>query len=244
MAGHSHFHNIKHKKGRADTIRGKVFSKLSKLITICAKDRGGDITTNSQLRLVIEKAKEANMPKENIEKAIKKGTGEIKSEKMDILNFEILGANGIGFIVEAITDNKNRTTSQIKVIVNKNNFKFAGEGAVKWMFEYKGIIEIENIPNDKQEDVEMIIIDSGADDFIWYKNEEGFNNLNIYTQADALELVKTKIESSNLKVKNPKLGWKAKELIEVKEKNEAKIIKFLEDLNDNDDVQEIYFNFI
>lgn len=245
MAGHSHFHNIKHKKGRADAARGKIFSRLSKMITVCARDRGGDIATNSQLRLVIEKAKAANMPKENIEKAIKKGTGEIKSEIIEKSTFEIIGPDGAGFMVEIMTDNKNRTISQVKVIASKNGFNFAGEGSIKWMFEYNGIIEIQNISSKNKEDFEMKIIDAGADDFVWYENEEGLNDINIYTEIDNLEQVKNNLETAGLGIKDSKLGWKAKEIIEIKkEKDREKIIKFLEELNNNDDVQEIYFNLI
>ncbi len=253
MAGHSHFHNIKHKKGRADAARSRLFSRLSKIITICAREHGEDVIANSQLRLAIEKAKVANMPKDNIERAIKKGTGGLgaNSEKIETITFEILGPEGTGFIVETITDNKNRTTSQIKTITNKNGFKLAGEGSAKWMFSQNGIIEIEDISNDKKEEIELIIIESGAEDFIWYKNEENLNNNNvsIYTKIEDLEKVKNKIEpiitTLALKIKDSKIGWKAKELIEIKkEENVKKITKFLEELNENDDVQEIYFNFI
>lgn len=244
MAGHSHFQNIKYKKGRADAARGKIFSRLSKMITVCARDGGGDISTNSQLRLAIEKAKAANMPKDNIEKAVKKGTGEIKSERIESSNFEILGPDGSGFILEVLTDNKNRTISQVKIIANKNGLNFAGEGSVKWMFDHSGIIEIENIQTNQKEDIEINIIEAEADDFVWYENEEGSNNLNIYTKIESLEKVKKNIESLGLKIKDSKVGWKAKELIEIKdEKAVEKITKFLEQIEDNDDVSEVYFNF-
>lgn len=244
MAGHSHFHNIKHKKGRADAMRGKVFSRLSKMITVCARERGGDVTANSQLRLVIEKAKNANMPKDNIERAIKKGAGEIKSEKIETIILEVLGPSGAGFIIEAITDNKNRTNSDLKVIINKNGFNLAGEGAVKWMFDHSGIIEVERIANDKKEEVEMIAIEAGAEDFIWYNGENNLQNINIYTKKEELELVKDKIVAAGIEIKEFKLGWKAKELIKIKKENVKKITDFLEELNENDDVQEIYFNFV
>ncbi len=245
MAGHSHFHNIKHKKGRADVARGKIFSKLSKMITVCAKDRGGDINTNSQLRLAVEKAKDANMPKINVENAIKKGTGEIKANNIESLSYEVIGPLGSGFIIEIITDNKNRTTSEIKNIVNKIGLNFANTGSVKWMFEYSGIIEIEDILDGKKKEAELNLIEADADDLFWYKNEEERNNIIVYVKIENLEEIKKKIEIYGFKIKDSKLGWKAKEVIKIiEEKEREKIIKFLEELNDNDDVSEIYFNFV
>lgn len=137
MSGHSHWSSIKHKKGTADAKRGKLFSKISRLISVAAKEKGGDPNGNPKLRLAIEKAREANMPKDNIERAIKKGTGEIEGVKMEEVIYEAYGPAGIAIIIEGITDNKNRTLSEVKHILSKFNGKLAQVGSVKYMFDFQ-----------------------------------------------------------------------------------------------------------
>ena len=139
MSGHSHWASIKHQKGIADAKRGQAFSKITRLITIAAKN-GKDPATNPKLRIVIEQAKELNMPKENVERAILKGSGELAGENLEEVLFEAFGPGGAALIIEGITDNKNRTNGDIKQILNQNNGKLAGEGAVRWLFERKGLI--------------------------------------------------------------------------------------------------------
>ncbi len=136
MSGHSHYKSIKYQKAIADVKRGRVFSKLAKEISIAARE-GGDPTTNPKLRVAIEKARSVNLPNENIERAIKRGTGELAGEKLEEVLFEAYGPGGIAIIIEGITDNKNRTLGEIKQILNQNGGKLVGEGAVKWMFERK-----------------------------------------------------------------------------------------------------------
>lgn len=137
MSGHSHYATIKHKKALSDAKRSKLFSKLSSLISIAAREKGKDIETNPKLRLAVEKAREANMPSDNIERAIKKGTGELEGQKLEEFLFEAYGPGGVAIIIEGITDNKNRTLSEIKQIMNQNNGKLVGPGGVAWMFERK-----------------------------------------------------------------------------------------------------------
>lgn len=137
MSGHSHAKTILHKKQITDAKRGKIFSKLSREISIAAREKGADPETNSALRMVIEKAREFNMPKENIERAIKKGTGELKGDALENIIFEAYGPGGIAIIIEGITDNKNRALSEIKQILNQNGGKLVGVGGVSWMFERK-----------------------------------------------------------------------------------------------------------
>lgn len=137
MSGHSHFASIKHKKEITDQKRGKIFSKLSRQISVAAREKGGETSTNPALKVAIERAKEFNLPKENIERAIKKGTGELEGAKLESVLFEAYGPGGIAIIIEGITDNKNRTLGEIKQILNQNGGKLAGEGAVRWMFERK-----------------------------------------------------------------------------------------------------------
>ncbi|MFC1700824.1 YebC/PmpR family DNA-binding transcriptional regulator [Patescibacteria group bacterium] len=137
MSGHSHWSTIKHKKGTMDAKRGKIFSKISRLISIAAKEKGGDPDSNPQLRMAIEKAREANMPKDNIIKAIKKGTGELEGDKIEQIIYEAYGPSGIAIIIEGITDNKNRTLSEIKHILSIFGGKLAQVGSVKYMFDYQ-----------------------------------------------------------------------------------------------------------
>lgn len=135
MSGHSHFKTIKYKKGAADAKRGNVFSKMSREITITAKEGGGDVNFNAKLRMAVERAKEFNMPKENIERAIKKGTGQLPGETLENIILEAYGPGGTAIIIEGITDNKNRALGEIKKILIQNNSKLVGEGGVQWMFE-------------------------------------------------------------------------------------------------------------
>jgi YebC/PmpR family DNA-binding regulatory protein len=230
MSGHSHWATIKHGKEANDKKRSKIFSKMSLLITLAAKT-GGDPDMNPSLRLVIDRAKKENMPKDNIERAIKRGTGELVGETLEEFTFEAYGPEKSAIIITGITTNTNRVLNEIKIILNSNNAKMATEGSVKWQFEEKGIIVIK--PEDKEK-AELKIIDSGAEDF----SEQG-EMLEIYTAPASLDTVKTNIEKDfNIEAAN--LGWVAKEEVQVE--NIEKIGKLLSALDDNDDVQEVYTN--
>lgn len=238
MSGHSHFKSIKHQKGIADAKRGQAFSKMARVITVAAKERGGDPTTNSKLRLAIEQAHSFRMPKENIERAVKRGTGELTGEKLEEVVFEAFGPGGIAIIIEGITDNKNRALGEIKQILNQNGGKLAGEGSVKWLFEKKGAIIINakiQMSNVKKEDLELTAIEAGAEDIYWHDDL-----LDVYTKPEDLELVKKNLEQKNIKIESVSLDWAAKEMIEVKEKTACQ--KLFEALDENDAVQEIYSN--
>lgn len=240
MSGHSHWSTIKRAKGLADAQRGRVFSKMARLITIAARD-GGDPDLNPKLKETIQRAKEFNMPAANVDRAIKRGTGELTGGELYEVVFEAYGPGRIAIIIEGITDNKNRTLAGIKQILNQNNGKLAGEGSVKWMFERKGIvaanvkIQMSNVK--EKEDVELKVIDAGAEDFAWQGDF-----LEVYTKAEELEKVKKKLESSGIKIETSNLGWIAKEEIELSEKEKTSAEKLFEALDENDDVQEIYSN--
>lgn len=161
MSGHSHFKTVAATKNANDAKKGKIFSKMGRVITIAAKEKGGDPTKNPQLKAVIEKAKEFNMPKENIERAIKKGTGELAGEALEEVAFEGLGQGGIAVIIEGITDNKNRTLGEIKGILGQYEGKMAGEGSVRWMFDRKGLV-IVNIEGKPKEELELLAIEAGG----------------------------------------------------------------------------------
>lgn len=235
MSGHSHAKTVKHTKDAAGQKRGQVFSKLSAAITIAAKD-GGDPNMNSKLRMTIDKAKKANMPSDNIEKAIKRGTGEIEGEILEEFTFEAYGPAKSALIINGITSNKNRALGGVKMILNQHNAKMAETGSVKWQFENKGIIIINTGDKDK-ETTELKVIDAGAQDISW----QGEGVLEIYAMPEDLDNVKKNIEKE-FQMESVLLGWVAKEEIELDEKGKQSIKKLIEALDDNDDVQEIYSN--
>lgn len=235
MSGHSHWSSIKHQKATADQKRGKVFSKLSREISVAAREKGGSPESNPSLKIAIERAKKFNMPKDNIERAIKKGTGELEGAKLESITLEAYGPGGIALIIKGITDNKNRTLSEIKQVLNQHNGKLANEGSVKWLFERKGVITLE--PQDEnKEDLELKVIEAGAEDVHWYDNI-----LDVYTKPEELEQVKKKLEEE-FKIDTASLDWIAKEEIETDQKTKESCEKLFEVLDENDAVQEIYSN--
>jgi len=234
MAGHSHWKNVKRTKDSESKKRSLAFSKIGRVISLAAKEGGGEIEKNPTLKNIIEKAKKMNIPKENIEKAIKKGTGELKNDLQEFI-FESYGPGGIAIIIEGITDNINRTYAEFKRIITQYNGKIAEPGSVKWMFDRKGLIKLKYQKN--VESVEMIIIDSGAQDF---EKENG--NFIVYTDPEDLDRVKNYIESKNLEIDLSFLSWKAKDKIKIENSDKEKLIKLLENLSDNEDVQKIYSN--
>ena len=239
MSGHSHWSTIKRKKGASDVEKGKIFSKLAREITIAAREKGSDPKTNPALRLALEKAKEFNLPKENIERAIKRGTGEIAKVKLERITIEAFGPAGIAIIIEGITDNKNRTYSEIKQILNKNNGKWADPGSVKWLFERKGVVTIEDKETlEDKEDLELKAIEAGAEDLYWHDE----NTLDVYTKIEDLEKVKENLRNQGVKIGPASLDWVAKNEIELEEKDKKSCQKLFEALDENGAVQEIYSN--
>lgn len=236
MSGHSHFKTVAATKNANDAKKGKIFSKMARVITIAVKEKGPDVSSNVQLKAAIEKAKEFNMPKENIERAIKKGTGELAGETLEGVSLEAFGPGGIALIIEGITDNKNRTISEVKGILGQFNGKMAGEGAVRWMFERKGVITVDAQEKTKEE-VEVLAIESGADDF-----KQQNNLFSIYTKPDDLETVKKSLEGKELKIERSSLDWVPKEEVELEEKDKEQVKKLFEALDDNDAIQDIYYN--
>jgi YebC/PmpR family DNA-binding regulatory protein len=236
MSGHSHYHSIKHKKGRADEARGRAFSKMARVIIVAAREGGGDPASNAKLRMAIEEAKTINMPKDNIERAIKRGTGALAGEKLEQVTFEAYGPGGIAIIIEGITDNKNRTLGEIKQILTQHNGKLAGGGSVKWLFERKGTIVVSG-EQKPEEELEMQIIEAGAEDTYWHEDL-----LDVYTKPEDLEKVKKNLEEKEIKIDSTSLDWVAKEMIEVEEKEKQACQKLFEALDENDAVQDIYSN--
>lgn len=236
MSGHSHWATVKHTKGAADAKRSKAFSKMARVIIISAKEGGSDPDANSKLRTAIEQAKALNMPKDKIERSIKKGTGELEGGRLESITLEAYGPNNIAIILEGITDNKNRTLGEIKKVLNQYHGKLAGEGSVKWLFERKGTMTVNNEQRTmNKEELEMDAIEAGAEDI---KEQDNF--IEIYTKPDELEKVKKGLEEKNIKIESSSLDWVAKKLIEAESKESLE--KLFEALNDNDDIQNIYSN--
>ena len=231
MSGHSHFRTVMHKKGLADAKRSQMFSKLAKELTVAAKEGGTDLQANPRLRTVIEKAKAANMPADNIERALKKATGEDAGRLEEVL-LEAYGPGGVAILIAAITDNKNRTLGEVKQILQKNQGKMVEGGAVRWLFERRGVATIENAPKD----LELFAIEAGAEDLFWRDH-----TLDIYTDPSALNSLKARLEEKNVRV-TASIDWVPKERINPSEKDTQAAEKLFEALDDQDDVQDMYAN--
>ena len=236
MSGHSHFKTVAATKNANDAKKGKIFSKMARVITIAVKEKGQDTTSNIQLKAAIEKAKEFNMPKENIERAIKKGAGELVGENLEEVSFEGFGPGGISIVIEGITDNKNRTLGEVKGILGQYGGKMAGEGSVKWMFKRRGSIVI-NCGDKQKEELELMAIEIGAQDT--KKREQ---SLEIYTEPEDLERIKKALEEKGLKIESVSLDWVPDEEISITDKERESIKKLFEALDENDAIQNIYSN--
>ena len=230
MSGHSHFHNIKLKKGAEDAKKSKLFSKLSKEISVAVRDGGPDITFNPKLRSIVDKAKGLNMPNDSIDKAVKRGSGELEGATFEEFLMEAYGPDNMAILIEGITDNKNRSINEIKLLVSQKGGKMVNEGAIKWMFERRGVIGITEITS--KEDAELLVIEAGAEDILWEED-----NLIVYTKPEEMENVKKSLES--LKVDFANLEWVAKEKISA---DEERCSSFIEAIEDHDDVSNVYTN--
>lgn len=233
MSGHSKWNKIHRQKGATDAKRGALFTKLGKAITVAAKLGGGDLDTNFRLRLAIEKAKAANMPNDNIEKAIKRGTGELDGGPIESATYEGFGPNNIAVIIDCLTDNRNRTSSDIKHIFSKHNGSLGGPNSVSWMFEQKGVIKVDQL-TDK---FELELIDSGAQDI--KKIDDG---IEIYTNVKNLKKVSDFLETKKIKVESAEIEWLPKEKKIIDKQQQNAIEKFFDDLDDNEDVNDYYSN--
>tara|TARA_Y100000590_G_C15433214_1_gene906013 strand:+ start:104 stop:817 length:714 start_codon:yes stop_codon:yes gene_type:complete len=235
MSGHSKWSTIKRKKGAADAKRGAVFTRLSKDITLAARDNGGDPTMNPSLRLAIKKAKSSNMPSANIDKAIKKGTGDLPGIRYDDFIYEGYGPNGVAIIIEVLTDNKNRTFPEIKSIMAKNGGSLGESGCVNWMFEKKGSIIV---PHDVSEDIILEILDMDIEDF---NEEEEFYEVII--KPENFNKISEKLEKKGIEI-DGQISLSPKNTVSVSSEDSNKIIKLLELIEEQEDVQKVHSNFI
>lgn len=241
MSGHSHWAGIKHKKEIADKKRGKLFSKLARVITVAAREGGGDPAMNPRLRDAIADAKSFNLPKDNIERAVKKGTGELAGEAIETVTYEAFGPQNVPLIIETITDNRNRTLGDIKTILTKHGGKLASEGNARWMFDQKGVMRINREPAEgrSREDIELLAIDAGADDVRW---QDSILEIRV-NDPRALASLEESLKTAGLVPESSRVEWAAKEEREIRDEKERKTLEALfEALDEHDDVQEIYSN--
>ncbi|MBP2072602.1 MULTISPECIES: YebC/PmpR family DNA-binding transcriptional regulator [Thermoanaerobacterium] len=236
MSGHSKWANIKHKKEKMDAQKGKIFTKLTKDIIMAAKE-GGDPETNSKLRDAIEKAKANNLPNDNIQRAIKKGTGELSGGNLEEVIYEGYGPAGSAIIVEALTDNKNRTAGDVRHIFDRSGGSLGSSGCVAWMFDKKGLITIEKNENIDEDELAMLVIDAGADDF----SSDG-DEYEILTAPSNFQAVKDAIKSAGYEISSAEITMIPQNTVKLSDSDYEKFEKFIEKLEENDDVQEIYHN--
>ncbi|MCX8081903.1 MAG: YebC/PmpR family DNA-binding transcriptional regulator [bacterium] len=237
MSGHSKWHSIKHKKMATDAKRGKMFTKLIREIMMAAKTGGGNPDTNPRLRMVIDKAKSFNMPNDNIQRAIKKGLGEEGGVQLEQVTYEGYAPGGVAVYVEVLTDNKNRSASEIRSIFSKHNGNLGGAGSVSWIFERKGVISVSK-DKAKEDELLEIILEAGAEDM----KTEG-DIYEITTPSENFDSVKKALSDRNIQINDATITFVPKNTVRVEGKTAEQVLKLLEALEDHDDVQGAYANF-
>ncbi len=238
MSGHSKWSTIKHKKGAADAKRGKIFTRILKEMTVAARMGGGDPGGNPRLRAAIAEAKANNMPKDNIERAIKRGTGEIEGVTYEELTYEGYGPGGVALMVEAMTDNTNRTTPEIRHMFEKHGGNLGTPGSVRFQFERKGYFAVERSAVGEDKLME-IVLEAGADD-LQADDPETFE---VYTAPENFEAVRQALESNKIATVEAKLGQIPSNYVTLDEAKAKQMIRLLEVLDDHEDVQNVYSNF-
>jgi YebC/PmpR family DNA-binding regulatory protein len=236
MSGHSKWSTIKHKKAVTDARRGKLFTRLAREITVAARMGGGDPDTNFGLRLAIDKAKSANMPKDNIERAIKRGTGELKGEELYEVTYEGYAPNGVAVLVKVLTDNKNRTVADIRRILTRQGGTMAEAGAVAWQFDRKGYIAI--APDGIDEDtVFEIAVEAGADDIVF-----GDDLIEVYADIENFQAVRQALEEAGIPFETAEMSMIPKTTLQLGEKETLRVMGVIDALEDLDDTQQVYSN--
>lgn len=237
MSGHSKWSKVKHVKAVVDAKRGKMFTKIIKEITVAARAGGGDPDGNPRLRSAILAAKQANMPADNTKRAIQKGTGELPGVAYDEITYEGYGPGGIALLVEVVTDNKNRTVSEIRHVFSKHGGNMGEAGCVAWMFHKKGSIVVDKAAATEEKLME-IALDAGADDI-----QDDGSNFEILTPPDAFEKVTTALAAGNIPVAHAEVAMVPQTYIKVTGKEAQQILKMVDALEDEDDVQHVWANF-
>ncbi|MFC2166841.1 YebC/PmpR family DNA-binding transcriptional regulator [Acidobacteriota bacterium] len=237
MSGHSKWASIKHKKAATDAKRGKIFTKFIRELSIAARMGGGDPDINPRLRKAISDSKAVNMPADNIKRAIQKGTGQLEGVSYEELSYEGYGPGGVAIYLETMTDNKNRTVSELRHIFSKNGGNMGESGCVAWMFTRKGYLVVEKSKASEDELLD-IILEAGAEDL----KEDG-SNYEIFTSPDSYESVVNALEENNIETAASNLGYIPQNYVNVKGKQANQTLRLMEELEDHDDVQNVWSNF-
>jgi YebC/PmpR family DNA-binding regulatory protein len=236
MSGHSKWSTIKRKKGANDAKRGKIFTRLGREITLAAREGGGSVD-NFRLRIAVDRAKAENMPKDNIDRAIKRGTGDLKDgAEIEEILYEGYGPGGIAFMIQVMTDNRNRSLSEIKNVLNKSGGSMAEPGSVAWQFEQKGYISVPSQGRDFDE-LFMVAAEAGADDVA----DEG-ESFEIYTPRESLQAVQQALQNNKIPIEEARLEWVAKTPLDLEPASGAKVLNVIEALEDLDDTQTVFSN--
>ncbi len=237
MSGHSKWAGIKHKKAVVDAKRGQAFTRASREITIAAKEGGGDIDGNFRLRLAVQKAREVNMPADRIQAAIDRGTGAGKGDSLEELRYEGFGPAGVAILVDVMTDNRNRTAPAVRHVFSKYGGSLAEANAVAWMFERKGVISAQVGDRDPEE-LELAAIEAGAED----TNVDG-GTIEITTEPSSFEAVRRSMEAEGVTIENAEVTMQPKQTVPVGEDKAPAVLRLLEALEEEDDVQQVHANF-
>jgi len=239
MSGHSKWSQIKHKKAVADVKKGKVFSRISKEISVAARIGGGNQDMNPRLRLAVEKAKEANMPSDNVKKAIMKGTGELPGVAYEESMYEGYGPGGVALMLEVLSDNKNRTISELRHLMSKHGGNMGEAGSVAWMFKKSGYILVEKKAIN-EDDLMSIALEAGAEDI---KNDPDEENYEVFTSPEDLNKVKRYLEQKNIKPNLSEVTFIPKNYVKLTSGDAEKILRLMDALEEHDDIQNVYANF-
>ncbi|MDK2820175.1 MAG: hypothetical protein PWP31_140 [Clostridia bacterium] len=239
MAGHSKWANIKHRKAKVDEKRGRLFTKIAKEIIIAARMGGGDPESNMRLKAAIAKAKDANMPNENIKRAIMRGTGELEGASYEEMTYEGYGPEGVAMLLNIATDNRNRTASEIRYIFSRGGGNLGESGCVAWMFDPKGVIIVEVPEGEAREEITLQAIEAGAEDI----DDSDSEVLQINTAPDKLEQVKNALQESGVEIASAEVEMVPQTKVKIEDpETAAKVLRLIDKLEDNDDVQAVYTN--
>jgi YebC/PmpR family DNA-binding regulatory protein len=237
MSGHSKWHSIKHKKGAADKARGKLFAVLIRQIEVASRTGGGDPESNATLRTMIQKARDNSVPMDTIQRAIKRGTGEEEGVTYESVTYEGYAPGGVAVIVQALTDNRNRTSAEIKNLFSRNGGNFAEPGAVSWQFERKGVVKVDKSAD--EDELMLAAADAGAEDV-----SDGGETWEVTTPPAELHTVRTAIEAAGHKVTESDLTMNPTTVVELGQESQAKtVLRLVDALEDHDDVEAVYANF-
>ncbi len=238
MSGHSKWHSIKHQKGAADAARGKVFARLARQLEVAARTGGSDIEGNSALRTMVQKARDASMPKDNIERAIKRGTGELEGVTYEEVSYEGYAPHGVAVFVECLTDNRNRTGSEVKNAFTRNGGSLAAPGAVSWQFERRGVIMLDKSAAG-EDDLMLAALEAGAEDV-----EDQGDTWQVSTQATDLHTVRSALDAAGIAITSADLTMMPTTAVLLDDQSSAKsVLRVIDALEEHDDVQNVYANF-